>query len=160
MPASELHSKCDSVQCRWMFMKMRSWSLALWFTGLAISARAQNGKIQQPGEIQRSGEIQKPGEMQQPKGPWQVPGKFQVPGDIQKVKEQCTTRLSIGSDALFEFNKSDLTPAAESQLSQLGPIIEKEGRHPIVIEGHTDSIGTVSYNQELSETRARAVVTW
>jgi outer membrane protein OmpA-like peptidoglycan-associated protein len=127
---------------------MRRCFLALYLAGLAIFANGQNGQIQKPGEIQ------------QPKGTWQVPGKFQTPGDIQKVKEQCMTRLTVGSDALFEFNKADLTPAAETELSQLGPLIQKEGNHPIAIEGYTDSIGSVSYNQELSEKRARAVAGW
>ena len=70
------------------------------------------------------------------------------------------TRLTVGYDALFEFNKADLTPAAEAALSQLGPMIQKEGSHPVAIEGYTDSIGTVAYNHELSEKRARAVADW
>jgi len=115
---------------------------------LAVAAFGQNGKIQQPGEIQ------------QPKGPWQVPGEIQKPGDIRRVKEQCTTRLSVGSDALFEFNKSELTPQAQKTLALLGPQIQKEGKHPVVIEGYTDSVGTTEYNQQLSEKRARAVADW
>jgi len=36
----------------------------------------------------------------------------------------------------------------------------KEGNQPIAIEGYTDSIGAVAYNQQLSEKRARAVAAW
>lgn len=117
---------------------------------LACGARAwgQNGKWQQPGEIQ------------QPKGAWQVPGEIQKPGAIQRVKEQCSTRLEIGSDALFPFNQADLTPQAETGLQQLGAMIVKEGKHNLTVEGYTDSIGTAAYNQELSEKRARAVANW
>ena len=115
---------------------------------LCLSAVAQTGKIQKPGEIQK------------PKGTWQVPGPIQKPGEIQKVKEQCASRLLVGSDALFEFDKSELTPAAEKVLTELGPMIQKEGKHPITVDGHTDALGTAAYNQELSEKRAKAVESW
>lgn len=108
----------------------------------------------------QSGKIQKPGEIQKVRGTWQTPGAIQEPGDIQKIKEKCASRLLVGSDALFAFNQADLTPDAEKILSALGPRIQQEGKHPVVIEGHTDSIGSAAYNQELSEKRARAVQTW
>jgi outer membrane protein OmpA-like peptidoglycan-associated protein len=113
------------------------------------------GDAQQP-----KGNWQKPGEIQQPKGTWQVPGEIQKPGDIQKVKESCAERYRIGSDALFAFDKADLTPAAEQTLAKLAPMIQSAGKHPISIEGHTDAIGDPKYNQALSEKRARAVRAW
>ena len=118
--------------------------------GVCLTAWAQSGKYP----------IQKPGEIQTPKGTWQTPGQIQKPGEIQKVKEQCRARLLVGSDALFAFDKADLTPGAEKVLMQLGPMIQKEGKHPIAIEGYTDAIGSSSYNQELSERRARTVEAW
>jgi hypothetical protein len=39
-------------------------------------------------------------------------------------------------------------------------MIENAGPHPVVIEGHTDSVGTDEYNQELSERRAERVRNW
>ncbi len=118
--------------------------------GAALTIWAQGGKYQ----------IQKPGEIQKPKGTWQVPGGIQVPGDIRKVKEQCKSRLLASSDALFEFDKAELTQGAEKVLSELGPMIKREGSHPISIEGHTDAKGESAYNQQLSERRARAVEVW
>lgn len=115
---------------------------------VAVSASGQSGKWQKPGEIQK------------PKGTWQVPGAIQKPGEIQKVKEQCKSRLLVSSDALFEFDKADLTPAAEKVLSSLGPQIQNEGKHPVTVEGHTDGKGTDAYNQPLSERRAQAVEAW
>jgi len=113
--------------------------------------------------IQKPGEIRKPGEIQQPKGKWQTPGEIQVPKGIQAIKtqnSQCQQRLTIGADTLFEFNKSSLTADAEETLKALGPMITKAGKHPILIEGHTDSVGSNDYNQRLSESRAKTVKDW
>ncbi len=121
--------------------------VAILFLGLPM---AHAGDAQQ----QPKGNWQKPGEIQQPKGTWQVPG------EIQKVKESCAERYRMGSDALFAFDKADLTPAAEQTLEKLGPMIRSAGKHPISVEGHTDAIGDPKYNQTLSEKRARAVRAW
>lgn len=106
---------------------------------------------------------QVPGEIQQPKGPWQKPGEIQVPKGIQAVKREdvgCQHRLDVVADALFAFNKSELSSDAEQTLSALGPEITKLGNHPATIEGYTDSIGSADYNQRLSERRADSVKEW
>jgi len=41
-------------------------------------------------------------------------------------------------------------------LSDLGPMIRKEGVHPVSVDGHTDSSGT----QTLSDQRAHIVESW
>jgi outer membrane protein OmpA-like peptidoglycan-associated protein len=130
---------------------------------LALPAAAQH-EIQTPGEIQQPhGTWQKPGEIQQPKGPWQKPGEIQVPKGIQAIhaqEERCTKRFLVGSDALFEFDKSALTPDAELTLKALLPLLAKAGKHPATVEGHTDAKGSDSYNQALSEKRAAVVKDW
>jgi outer membrane protein OmpA-like peptidoglycan-associated protein len=125
---------------------------------IASLAAAQDYPIQQP-----KGTWQKPGEIQQPKGAWQKPGAIQVPKGIQAIRtqdDQCQRRLIVGADALFEFNKATLTADAMETLNALGPMIRKAGKHPAVVEGHTDAIGSPAYNQELSERRADAVRAW
>jgi outer membrane protein OmpA-like peptidoglycan-associated protein len=112
---------------------------------------------------QPAGTWQKPGEIQQPKGTWQKPGDIQVPHGIQAIKAQdsaCEQRLTTVADALFDFDKATLNPAAEQTLDVLGPQITQRGQHPMVIEGHTDSIGSDAHNQRLSEQRAEAVRAW
>ena len=127
---------------------------------LLACAAAIRGFGQSPDSPKPKGTWQTPGEIQQPKGTWQTPGEIQKPGEIQTVKERCTERLRVGSDALFEFNQSTLTPAAEKTLAGLDPLVKAAGKHPITIEGHTDSVGTDAYNQVLSEKRAEAVRKW
>ena len=60
-------------------------------------------------------------------------------------------------DVLFEFNSAQLTPEAARTARQIAEVVSKGSERHISVEGHTDSIGTVSYNQRLSENRARSV---
>jgi outer membrane protein OmpA-like peptidoglycan-associated protein len=102
------------------------------------------------------------GEMPTP-GAIQSPGAIQVPKGIQAIKvqdEKCQKRLSVAADVLFAFDQATLTPDAEETLIVLGPKIREAGAHPVVVEGHTDSIGSDQYNQTLSERRAAAVRDW
>ena len=110
------------------------------------------------------GEIQKPGEIQAPKGEIQKSGEIQVPRGIQAVKvvagTKCERRLSVGADALFAFDQWTLTPEAEETLVVVLPELEKAGKHPVSIEGHTDAKGSDAYNDTLSEKRAATVKQW
>jgi OOP family OmpA-OmpF porin len=66
-----------------------------------------------------------------------------------------TVRLPI----LFEFNSAELRPEAEVLLGKVGTALmsdELVGFH-FSVEGHTDSVGSESYNATLSEERADAV---
>ena len=106
---------------------------------------------------------QQPKELQKPRDTWQTPGAIQVPKGIQAIRTEeakCTKRFSVGADALFEFDKADLTPDAAETLNALLPLLAKAGKHPATIEGHTDAKGSDSYNQALSEKRAQTVKDW
>jgi outer membrane protein OmpA-like peptidoglycan-associated protein len=134
--------------------------LAIFIAALCLPAAvfSQNGQIQQP-----KGNWQTPGQIQQPRGPWQTPGDIQVPKGIQDIhreKSKCEQRTVVGSDALFDFDKDQLNPDAEQTLAVLGPMLQQAANHPVTIQGYTDSIGTDTYNQGLSERRARSVVQW
>ena len=66
--------------------------------------------------------------------------------------------FAVEADALFEFDSSELTPAARAVLDDVARAIETQTLSgPIDVAGHTDSIGTPAYNQQLSEDRADAV---
>jgi len=97
--------------------------------------------------------IQTPGQIQKP-------GNIQIPKDIQVIKEPCKQHLLLNSDTLFEFDKSTLTAQAQKTLMGLGGVIKSYGRHPLTVEGHTDSKGNDEYNQGLSERRAQSVKNW
>ncbi len=63
----------------------------------------------------------------------------------------------LDSDLAFEFGSSDLTPEGEKKIDMYVPSLVY--RHPTRLEvvGHTDRIGSDSYNQTLSEKRAESV---
>ncbi len=109
------------------------------------------------------GKIQTPDQIEAPTKPIQKPGDIKVPSGLKANKATtsgCNHRFTVGSDALFDFDQSTLTAKAEETLKALEPLIQQLGRHPLRVEGHTDSIGSDSYNQELSEKRASRVKNW
>ena len=69
--------------------------------------------------------------------------------------------MSLSADALFDFDKSKLRPAGMKAIEDaLGKTLIEGG--PLTVErilvvGHTDSVGTIPYNQKLSERRAHSV---
>jgi outer membrane protein OmpA-like peptidoglycan-associated protein len=60
-------------------------------------------------------------------------------------------------DVLFDFNKYTLKPAARERLARMSGIVLAYPDLKLEIEGHTDSIGSDEYNQQLSEKRAATV---
>lgn len=81
--------------------------------------------------------------------------------ELEQVAETRRTEhgilLSLRNELLFETDSAVLTEDALARLSRIGDILAKYPEDRIRIEGHTDSRGPVSYNEELSERRAEAV---
>ena len=66
-------------------------------------------------------------------------------------------KVTLNADALFDFDKSTLKPAAVASLNSLAGKVKSLTLEVIVAVGHTDSVGTDAYNQKLSIRRAEAV---
>jgi len=64
--------------------------------------------------------------------------------------------LTLG-DVLFETGKAALRPGALRHLYPLVTFLQKYPERRVVIEGHTDTVGSDAYNLDLSERRADAV---
>jgi OmpA-OmpF porin, OOP family len=60
-------------------------------------------------------------------------------------------------DVLFETGKADLRPGALRNLYPLVTFLQQYPERRVVIEGHTDSVGSDAYNLDLSQRRADAV---
>jgi outer membrane protein OmpA-like peptidoglycan-associated protein len=60
-------------------------------------------------------------------------------------------------DTVFEFGKAELTAGARRDLEKLSQELKNAPERKILVEGHTDGIGTDVYNQALSERRAEAI---
>ena len=67
-------------------------------------------------------------------------------------------KLTINADVLFDVAKYDLKKTANRTLDSLSDIIQQVDKANILVEGHTDSDGTLEYNQELSKNRCNSVV--
>lgn len=66
--------------------------------------------------------------------------------------------ITLSADANFDFDKSDLKSEGRARLDQLAADLRgADSITAIDITGHTDSIGSTTYNQRLSERRAATV---
>jgi OOP family OmpA-OmpF porin len=70
---------------------------------------------------------------------------------------KAAAKVTLNADALFDFDKSALKPAAITSLNSLAGKVKSLTLEVIVAVGHTDSVGTDAYNQKLSIRRAEAV---
>jgi outer membrane protein OmpA-like peptidoglycan-associated protein len=77
----------------------------------------------------------------------------------QVLQTRDTARGLIVSmpDVLFDFNKYTLKPQARERLAKISGIVEAYPGLKLQVEGHTDSVGSDEYNQQLSEKRADSV---
>ncbi len=57
---------------------------------------------------------------------------------------------------LFDFDKADLKPEGFAELNGVMVILEKNPAMTVTLMGHTDNVGTATYNQKLSIRRANA----
>jgi len=65
--------------------------------------------------------------------------------------------VEFSSNVLFGFDKSSLSADARANLDKLVKVIEGYPDTDIEIQGHTDSRGSLAYNENLSVERASAV---
>jgi outer membrane protein OmpA-like peptidoglycan-associated protein len=57
----------------------------------------------------------------------------------------------------FDFDKSAIRPDAVPVLNEAAETLKAAGGIAVIVEGHTDSVGSDAYNQKLSQRRADAV---
>ncbi len=61
---------------------------------------------------------------------------------------------------LFDFNKADIKPQYYKNLDQVITVLKQNPGMRIEIQGHTDNIGSATYNMKLSLKRAQAVANY
>lgn len=69
-------------------------------------------------------------------------------------------KVTLDADALFDFDKAVLRPAGRSALDEFVGKLKVINPSTIKAIGYTDRLGSMSYNQTLSEERAAAVKTY
>lgn len=65
--------------------------------------------------------------------------------------------VTFKSDLLFDVNSASLRPGAFDEIQRVATVLNQYPQTNIVIAGHTDSTGSETYNQKLSERRALSV---
>ncbi|MCP5419045.1 MAG: OmpA family protein [Gammaproteobacteria bacterium] len=76
--------------------------------------------------------------------------------EIQRL-EDGSIKLDIPSEVSFDFNKADIKPAFTPTLDKVANLLQEYNQTNIEIIGYTDSVGSESYNMELSRRRAESV---
>lgn len=76
--------------------------------------------------------------------------------ELHATKTERGYVVTLG-DVLFAVNRADLTPSGMSTLRKLADVMAQNPDRTVLVEGFTDSTGSSSHNQELSERRATSV---
>ncbi len=85
--------------------------------------------------------------------------KQNIPGAVvERVGEGI--QVTFDSGLLFDFDSDVVRPEARTNLRNLAVSLDKYAGSDLLIAGHTDSVGTDSYNLGLSERRASSAVTY
>lgn len=90
----------------------------------------------------------------------------QQAGDLQRqiaeLNAKATERglvVTLG-DLLFDTGKAELKSGAARNLAKLAAFLNEHKDRSVLIEGHTDSVGSEDYNLGLSQRRADSVKSW
>lgn len=76
---------------------------------------------------------------------------------IQQLENE-TLKIDIASEVSFDFDSASLKSAFTPTLNKVADILQRYPNTIIHVVGHTDSVGSESYNMKLSERRAQSVV--
>lgn len=76
--------------------------------------------------------------------------------EVERLQNE-NLKITMSSEVSFDYNSAALKPAFRQTLDKVAGILKRYPRSSIRIIGHTDSTGSASYNQQLSEQRAKSV---
>jgi outer membrane protein OmpA-like peptidoglycan-associated protein len=88
-----------------------------------------------------------------------VDQRNQLQAEVDQLKATPTSRglvLTLG-DVLFDTGRSELNSGGGRKLDQLAQFLNEHKERRVQIDGFTDSVGSDSYNEQLSQRRADAV---
>ncbi|MEO5659536.1 MAG: outer membrane protein OmpA [Polaromonas sp.] len=85
------------------------------------------------------------------------PAPVAAPAVVPVAPPPAATKVTYAADAFFDFDKSVIKQAGKAKLDDLIGKIKDINLEVIIAVGHTDSVGSDSYNQKLSIRRSEAV---
>lgn len=82
-----------------------------------------------------------------------------VDGTASDMARQLASSGSVNLYGIyFDTDKTDIKPESKSTLDEVGKLLASDTALKLKVVGHTDNVGTVAYNNDLSTRRATAVV--
>jgi len=85
----------------------------------------------------------------------------EIPGaEVERVGEGINVTFDESSGVYFDTEKFNINAKSQETLNKLAAIFKEYPDTNILVEGHTDSAGSDSYNLTLSKNRAQAVTTY
>lgn len=79
---------------------------------------------------------------------------------VSVVRNGDNITLNMPGNVTFATDSSDLSPAFFNVLNSVGKVLAEYEQTVVEVAGHTDSTGSTSYNQSLSERRANSVTSY
>ena len=80
--------------------------------------------------------------------------------ELAELQAQRTERglvVTLSDDILFDVDQAELKPGGQQQLARVADFLRNHPDRGVVVEGHTDSTASDTYNLALSQRRANAV---
>ena len=77
--------------------------------------------------------------------------------EVQRLQDE-TLKIDIASEVSFDFGSANLKSAFTPTLEKVANILQRYPNTVIHVVGHTDRVGSESYNMTLSQNRAESVV--
>jgi outer membrane protein OmpA-like peptidoglycan-associated protein len=87
------------------------------------------------------------------------PNGIPSPDDVKEIAPIVTDLPSVSMEIYFDFNSADISPESMPSLLALGKALADPGfqKDKFMVGGHTDGVGSDTYNLKLSQARADAV---
>jgi outer membrane protein OmpA-like peptidoglycan-associated protein len=125
-------------------------------TAAAQKAAAESEQLRQKAEqLQQQAEAQR---QQAEKEKQELRARLLAQlNSILSTRDSARGLIANMSDVLFKSGSFELLPGARERLAKVSGIVLAYPTLHLQVEGHTDSVGTDEYNQNLSEHRAEAV---
>jgi OmpA-OmpF porin, OOP family len=77
--------------------------------------------------------------------------------ELQAERTERGLVVTLSDDLLFDVDQAELKPGGQQQLARIADFLRNHPDRSVVVEGHTDSTASESYNLALSQRRANAV---
>jgi outer membrane protein OmpA-like peptidoglycan-associated protein len=79
---------------------------------------------------------------------------------VDVVRNGDNITLNMPGNVTFAFDKADIQPQFQPVLDNVANTLQQYNQTVIEVAGHTDSVGSDQYNQQLSQRRAEAVANY